>query len=93
MDGISANDHISAMPILERTASIDSRMCSSLHVLHAFTGCDTVSSFGERQENSSHMTVVPKATGAFEDILPFLQDEISDQTISTLSIYPVLVYD
>ena len=75
---------------MERTASLDSRMCSALH---AFTGCDTVSSFGERPENSSHMAVVPKATGAFEDILPLLQDGIIDQTMSTLSIYPVLVYD
>ena len=90
---ILANDHISAMPVLERTASLDSRMCSALHVFHAFTGCDNVSSFRERQENSSHMAVVPKATGAFEDILPLLQDGISDQTMSTLSIYPVLVYD
>ena len=90
---ILANDHISAMSVLERTASLDWRMCCALHVFHAFTGCYIVSSFGERQENSlGHMAVVPKATGAFEDIL-LLQDGISDQTMSTLSIYPVLVYD
>ena len=76
-----AQYHISDMPVHERTASSDSRMCYTFHVFHAFTWFDIVSSFEERQEKS--LTVVPKPTGAFDDLL-LLQDGISDQTMSTL---------
>ena len=51
--------------------SFDSRMCETLHVFHAFTKCDIVSSFGgggggrgERQDNSlGPMAVLPKIYG------------------------------
>ena len=31
---------------------MDPRTCVALPIFHAFTGCDTISSFGGRQENS-----------------------------------------
>ena len=61
--------HFRYIPVHEVTASLVSIMCSTLHVFHAFTGCDIVLAFGgggggERQENSlGHMAVVPRSYG------------------------------
>ena len=85
------------VPVHQLTASLDSRMYSPLHVFHAFTGCDIVSSFGGGGGNGDTTADViwqlyPEATGAFEDLL-LLEDGISDQTMSTIERFVVLLYD
>ena len=81
--------HSRYIPVHELTASLDSRMCSTLHVFHAFTGCDIVSSFLGRGMKTAWFTwqSYPEATGAFEDLL------IGDHTMSTLERLVVLLYD
>ena len=81
--------HFRYIPVHELTASLDSRMCSTLHVFHTFTGCDIVSSFLGRDMKTAWFTwqSYPEATGAFEDLL------IGDHTMSTLERLAVLLYD
>ena len=82
--------HFRYIPVHELTASLDSRMCSTLHVFHAFTGCNIVSSFlAWRGKKTAWFTwqSYPEATGAFEDLL------IGDHTMSTLERLVVLLYD
>ena len=38
--------HFRCIPIHEVVRGMDSRNCAALPIVHAFTGCDTVSSFG-----------------------------------------------
>ena len=73
------------IPVHELIASLDSRMCSTIHVFHAFTDYDIVSSFWGRGKKTAWVTwqSYPETAGAFEDLL-LLQDGIGDHTISTL---------
>ncbi len=72
---------------------MDPRNCSVLTVFHAFTGCDTVSSFGGRGKKSAWKIwqVSPDVTEAFEHLL--LMEEISDSLMSVLERFVVLLYD
>ena len=82
------------IPAHEFTASLDSIICSTLHVFHAFTGCDIDSSFGGRSKKTAWVTwqSYPQATGAFENLL-LLKDVIDDHTMSALERFVVLLYD
>lgn len=82
------------IPIHKLAVAMDPRMCANLHVFHAFTGCDTVSSFGGRGKKTAWETwkVFPEVTEAFEDLL-IMRDDISDKTMSTLERFVVLLYD
>ena len=86
--------HSRYIPVHELTASLNSRMCSTLHVFYAFTGCDIVSSFGGRGKKTAWVTwqSYPEATDALEDLL-LLQDVIGEHTMSTLERFVVLLYD
>ena len=41
------------IPVREVVSGMDPRNCAVLPVFHAFTGCDTVSSFGGRRKKDS----------------------------------------
>ncbi len=59
------------IPVHEIAAAMDPRVCATLHVFHAFTGCDNTSSFGGRGKKTAWNTwkVFPEVTAAFEDLL------------------------
>ena len=90
--GTGSNFHY--IPVHEVVAAMDPRVCATLHVFHAFTGCDTTSSFGGRGKKTAWNTwkVFPEVSAAFEDLL-LMQDTISNSTISTLERFVILLYD
>ena len=63
-------------------AAMVPKVCAALHVFHAFTGCDTTSSFGGRGKKTAWNTwkVFPEVTAAFEDLL-LIQGNIRSSTI------------
>ena len=63
-------------------------------MLHAFTGCDTVSTFCGRGKNTAWVTwkVYSEVTEAFEE-LQLMQIEFSEITMQTLEWSAVLLYD
>ena len=81
--GTGCNFHY--IPIHKVVAAMDPKVYATLHVFHAFTGCDTISSFGGRGKKTAWNTwnVFPEATGAFEDLL-LMQGDIRSSTISAL---------
>ena len=90
--GTGSNFHY--IPVHEVVAAMDPRVCATLHVFHAFTGCDTTSSFGGRGKKTAWNTwkVFPEVSAAFEDLL-LMQDTISNSTMSTLERFVILLYD
>lgn len=82
------------IPIHEVVAAMDPRVCATLHVFHAFTGCDTISSFGGRGKKTAWNTwnVFSEVTAAFEDLL-LMQSDIRSSTISALERFVILMYD
>ena len=82
------------IPVHELAGSMDPRVCASLSVFHAFTGCDTVSAFGGRGKKTAWDTWkgFPEATEGFEDLL-HMQSNISSKTMSVLERFVVLLYD
>ena len=90
--GTGSNFHY--IPIHEVAAAMDPRVCATLHVFHAFTGCDTTSSFGGRGKKTAWNTwkVFPDITAAFEDLL-LMQSTIRASTISALEQFVILMYD
>ena len=87
--GTGSNFHY--IPIHEIVAAMDPRVCATLHVFHAFTGCGTTSSFGGTTAWNT-WNVFPEVTAAFEDLL-LMQDTISSSTMSTLERFVILMYD
>ena len=63
-------------------------------MFHAFTGCDTISSFAGRGKKTAWNTwnIFPEVTAAFEDLL-HMQESIRNATISTLQRFVVFMYD
>ena len=86
--------HFRYIPIHGLAASLDSRISTTLHVFHAFTGCDTVSSFGGRGKKTAWDTATSfqQVTEAFQDLL-LMQGDISEPTMSILECFVVLLYD
>ena len=82
------------IPIHEVVSNMEPRICSTLPMFHAFTGCDTVSSFSGRGKKTAWntWTVYPDVTTAFEE-LQMMQTEISEATMKTLERFVVLLYD
>ena len=68
--------HCRHLSINEQVASLDSPISTTLHVFHAFTVCDTVSSFGERGKETAWDTATnfPKTTEEFQNLL-LVQDD------------------
>ena len=90
--GTGSNFHY--IPVHEVVAAMDPRVCATLHVFHAFTGCDTTSSFGGRGKKTawSMWKVFPEVTAAFE-VLLLMQDTVSSSTMSTLERLVILMHD
>ena len=82
------------IPIREVVVNMDPRICATLPIFHAFTGCDTVSSFCGRGKKTAWNTwkVYPEVIKAFEEF-PLMQTEISDVAMETLEQFVVLLYD
>ena len=82
------------IPIHKVVNGMDPRTCTVLPVFHAFTGCDTVSSFGGRGKKTAWNTwqVFPVATPAFERLL-LVEDCISGSVMSVLERFVVLLCD
>ena len=82
------------IPIHELASTMDSRICTTLPVFHALTGCDTISPFGGRGKKIAWSTwkVYPEATDAFEELL-LMQDEISNHAMSVLERFVALLND
>ena len=82
------------IPIHEVVASMDPRICATLPMFHAFTGCDTVSAFCGRGKKTAWNTwkVYPEVITAFEEF-PLMQTETSDIAMETLERFVVLLYD
>ena len=77
--------HSQYIPIHEIVAGLDPRICTTLPVFHALTGCDTVSAFGGRGKRTAWNTwkVFPDVTAAFEHLL-LMEDNLSESVISVL---------
>jgi len=86
--------HFRYIPIHEVVKELDPAICKTLPVFHAFTGCDTVSAFGGRGKRTAWNVwkVFPEVTKAFEDLM-LMEDDISDQLLSLLERFVVLLYD
>ena len=70
------------------------RRCATLPIFHAFTGCDTVSSFAGRRKKTAWeiWKVFPGVTDAFEEFLRMPSD-VSGESMSLLERFVVLMYD
>ena len=88
--GTGSNFHY--IPVHKEAATMDPRVCATLHVFHVFTGCDT--SFAGRGKKTAWNTwnIFPEVTAVFEDLL-HMQENIGSATISTLQHFVVLMYD
>lgn len=82
------------MPIHEIVKSIGCRKSQVLPMFHAYTGCDTVSSFATRGKDSAWDT-----WGEFEEVTAtFLRlstgpDRVKDADVATLERFTILLYD
>jgi len=65
--------------------NMDPRVCTTLPMFHAFTGCDTVSTFCYRGKRTAWNTwkVYPEVIKAFEEF-PLMQIEIGNMAMETL---------
>ena len=73
---------------------MDPRICATLPVFHALTGCDTVSAFSGRGKKTAWNTweVFPEVTEAFEDLL-LMQQDMSETNMALLERFVVLLND
>ena len=83
------------IPIHEIVSLLTPKVCSSLLAFHAFTGYDTVSSFGGRRKKTAWETwkVFPEVSDAFLEMTNILGGEISDVCMIQLERFVVLMYD
>jgi len=74
--------------------NMDPRVCTILPMFHAFTGCNTVSTFCGRGKKTAwnKWEVYPEVIKAFEEF-PMMQIEISNTAMETLEQFFVLLYD
>ena len=81
------------IPIHEIVGKMDPMTCKALPVIHAFTGCDTVSAFAGRDKKTAWNTwkVFPDVNEAFEHLL-LMEDDISESSMSLLERFVVLLY-
>lgn len=75
-------------------ASMDPTLCQYLPVFHAFTGCDTVSSFTGKGKKTAWETwrSFPEVNSAFEEICT-MPNELSEASILLIERFVVLMYD
>jgi len=82
------------IPVHEIVTSLGPQKARCLGVFHAFTGCDTVSSFDGRGKKSAwdRWTSFPAVSEAFSSLANF-PTEISTETMELLERFVVLLYD
>ena len=82
------------IPVHDVIVGMDPRICATLPVFHALTGCDTVYKFSGRGKKTAWNTweVFPEVTEAFEDLL-LMQQDMSEATMALLERFVVLLYD
>ena len=80
---------------LEMAQALGPDKCRGLPACHAFTGCDTVSSFGGRSKNTAWETwkVCDEVTAIFYALGATLTPSIVDDSLDTLERFVVLLYD
>ena len=73
--------------------AIGPRKSATLQMLHALTGCDTVSSFAGIGKKTAWTAwnVYPEVTEAFEELM-HMADPISDRTLEVVERFFVLMY-
>ena len=79
---------------MELLLSMDPRICATLPMFHAFTGCNTDSAFCGRGEKTAWNTwkVYPEVIKAFEEF-PMMRIVTSDMAMEILKRFVVLLYD
>ena len=82
------------IPIHEIVSSLTPKICSSLLAFHAFTGCDTLSSFGGREKTAwETWKVFPEVSDPFLEMTNIFGGEISDACMILLKRFVVLMCD
>ena len=78
----------------EMVATMTPTKCLSLPVLHAFTGCDTVSSFASKAKKTAWETwkSFSEVNGAFKE-LQCMPGETSNESMELLERFMVLMYN
>ena len=78
----------------EIVASIGPSKSQVLSMFHAYTGCDTVSSFATRGKKSAWDTwrVFEEVTATFL-VLSTEPDQVNDDDVATLERFTILLYD
>ena len=90
--GVGSSFHYIA--VHEIVATMNPTKCLTLPVLHAFTGCDTVSAFAGRGKKTAWETwkSFPEVSGAFNELL-CMPSEVSEGSMFLLERFVVLMYD
>ncbi|CAB3998852.1 Hypothetical predicted protein [Paramuricea clavata] len=80
--------------IHEIVSTVSPSECLTLPVFHAYTGCDTVSTFAGRGKKTAWQTLksFPDVIYAFSELL-CMPNEISEKALLLLERYVVLMYD
>jgi hypothetical protein len=80
--------------IHEIVSTMSPSECLTLPVFHAYTGCDTVSTFAGRGKKTAWQTLksFPDVIDAFSELL-CMPNEISEKSLLLLERYVVLMYD
>ena len=81
--GFGTGSNFSYIPVCEVVNGMNPRNCTGLPVFHAFTECESVSSFGGRGKKTAWKIwqVFPDVTEAFKHLL-LMEDDISDSVMS-----------
>lgn len=86
--------HMRFIPAHEIAIALGKERCLALPFFHAFTGCDTVSSFGGRGKRKAFETwnIYPDVTYAFL-ALSYCPSDISKPCMDRLERFVILLYD
>ena len=86
--------HFRHIPAHKIAASLGPRKSMALPMFHAFTGCDTVSSFASRGKKTAWETwmAYEEATETFLALTNAPQ-ELDDESFAVLARYTILLYD
>jgi len=87
--------HFHFIPVHEICASLGPPKCFALPIFHAFTGCDTVSSFAGKGKRSAWETwnLNPQITTVFTTLMEQPQQSVVHDNISPIERFVVLMYD
>ena len=90
----STGKNFCLIAIHEIVSSLTPKTCSSLLACHAFTGCNTASSFGGKEKTAwKTWKIFPEVSDAFLEMTNILGGEMSDTCMIQLECFVVLMYD